>query len=547
MTAAPLPSTSADDVANLRAALAQAEARADAAEAEATRAKAIASNTEALIAGLKLEIEKLRRELYGTRSERKARLLDQLEFQLEELEATASEDELAAEQAAAKTTAVAAFTRKRPSRQPFPDHLPRERVVVPAPASCPCCGSDKLCKLGETITETLEVIPRQWKVIQTVRERFSCRACETISQPPAPFHATPRGWAGPNLLATLLFEKFGQHQPLNRQAERFAREGVPLSLSTLADQVGTAAAVLKPLHDLIAAHVMAAGRLHGDDTPVPVLAKGKTDTGRLWVYVRDDRPFAGQAPPAALFHYSRDRKGEHPERHLAGFTGWLQADAFAGYNRLYEPDRQPGPISDVLCWAHARRGFFKLADIAANTKRGKDAPPISPLALEAVRRIDALFDLERALNGKPAAERLAARQEHGIALVAALEDWMRTERARLSRHAPVAKAMDYMLARWDGFTRFLADGRLCLTNNAAERSLRGIALGRKAWLFCGSDRGGQRAAIMYGLITTAKLNDVDPQAWLADVLARINDMPQTRLRELLPWEWKAIREQTKAA
>ncbi|WP_284198719.1 IS66 family transposase, partial [Azospirillum oryzae] len=458
MTAAP-----PDDIASLRAALAQAEARAEAAEAEAARAKAMASNTEALIASLKLEIEKLRRELYGIRSERKARLLDQLEFQLEELEATASEDELAAEQAAAKTTAVAAFTRKRPSRHPFPDHLPRERVVVPAPANCPCCGSDKLCKLGETITETLEVIPRQWKVIQTVRERFSCRACETISQPPAPFHATPRGWAGPNLLATLLFEKFGQHQPLNRQAERFAREGVPLSLSTLADQVGAAAVVLKPLHDLIAAHVMAAGRLHGDDTPVPVLAKGKTDTGRLWVYVRDDRPFAGQAPPAALFHYSRDRKGEHPERHLAGFTGWLQADAFAGYNRLYDPDRQPGPIHAALCWAHARRSFFKLADIAANIKRGKDAPPLSPLALEAVTRIDALFDLERALNGKPAAERLAARQEHGAALIAALEDWMRRERARLSRHAPVAKAMDYMLTRWDGFTRFLADGRLCLT------------------------------------------------------------------------------------
>ena len=540
MTAAPPPAALADDIASLRAALAQAEARADAAEADAARARAMASNTEALIASLKLEIEKLRRELYGTRSERKARLLDQLEFQLEELEATASEDELAAEQAAARITAVAAFTRKRPSRQPFPDHLPRERVVVPAPASCPCCGSDKLCKLGETITETLEVIPRQWKVIQTVRERFSCRACGTISQPPAPFHTTPRGWAGPNLLATLLFEKFGQHQPLNRQAERYAREGVPLSLSTLADQVGTAAAVLKPLHDLIAAHVMAAGRLHGDDTPVPVLAKGKTDTGRLWVYVRDDRPFAGQAPPAALFHYSRDRKGEHPERHLAGFTGWLQADAFAGYNRLYEPGRRPGPISEVLCWAHARRGFFKLADIAMNTRRGKDAPPISPLALEAVRRIDALFDLERALNGKPAAERLAARQEHGVTLVAALEGWMRTERARLSRHAPVAKAMDYMLTRWDGFTRFLGDGRLCLTNNAAERGLRGIALGRKAWLFCGSDRGGQRAAIMYGLMSiTAKLNDVDPQAWLADGLARIADLPQNRLHELLPWNWKA--------
>ncbi len=309
----------------------------------------------------------------------------------------------------------------------------------------------------------------------------------------------------------ILIEKFGQHQPLNRQAERFAREGLPLSVSTLADQVGTAAAALAPLHALIAAHVMATERLHGDDTLVPVLAKGTTDTGRLWVYVRDDRPFAGRAPPAGLFHYSRDRKGEPPERHLAGFAGWLQADAFAGYNRLYEADREPGPIGAALCWAHARRGFFKLADIAAGNRRGKDAPPIAPLALEAVKRIDALFDLERALTGKPAAERLAARQEHGVALVAALESWLRTERARLSRHAPVAKAMDYMLTRWDGFTHFLGGGRLCLMNNSAERSLRGIALGRKAWLFCGSDRGGQRAAILYGLITTAKLNNVDPR------------------------------------
>lgn len=543
-----------DDIAALRAALAQAEARACAAEAEAahvvaeaTRAKAHVSNAEALIASLKLEIEKLRRELYGTRSERKARLLDQLEFQLEELEATASEDELAAERAAARTTTVAAFTRQKPARKPFPDHLPRERVVVPAPATCPCCGSDKLCKLGETVTETLESIPRQWKVIQTVREKFACRACETITQPPAPFHTVPRAWAGPSLLAMILFEKFGQHQPLNRQAERFAREGVPLSLSTLADQVGVVAAVLMPLHALIEAHVMAAERLHGDDTPVPVLAKGKTDTGRIWVYVRDDRPFGSQAAPAALFHYSRDRTGEHAQAHLRGFTGVLQADAFAGYNRLYEADRQPGPITSALCWAHGRRKFFVLADIATNAKRGRDAPPISPLALEAVKRIDALFDIERAIAGRTPAQRLAARQEHSAPLVAALETWLREERARLSRHAPVAKAMDYMLKRWDAFTVFLRDGRVCLTNNAAERALRGIALGRKSWLFCGSDRGGQRAAILYGLITTAKLNDIDPQTWLADVLARIADLPQSRLHELLPWNWKVTREQKKAA
>jgi hypothetical protein len=248
-----------------------------------------------------------------------------------------------------------------------------------------------------------------------------------------------------------------------------------------------------------------------------------------------------------VFHYSRDRTGEHPEAHLSGFVGVLQADAFAGYNRLYEADRQPGPIVDAMCWAHGRRKFFVLADIATNAKRGRNAPPISPLALEAVKRIDALFDLERAIAGLPPAERLAARRKHSAPLVAALETWLREERARLSRHAPVAKAMDYLLRRWDAFTVFLRDGRVCLTNNAAERALRGIALGRKSWLFCGSDRGGQRAAIMYGLIATAKLNDIDPQAWLADVLARIADLPQSRLHELLPWEWKAIRERANAA
>ena len=390
------------DIAALRAALAEAEMRAAAAEAEAARVTAAASNAEAMVAHLKLEIEKLRRALYGRRSERKARLLDQLELQLEDLEATASEDELAAEQAAARTTpgtiGIKAFQRKKPSRKPFPAHLPRERVVIPAPETCPCCGSDRLCKLGEDVTETLEVIPRQWKVIQTVRERFSCRACETISQPPAPFHVTPRGWAGPNLLAMILFEKYGQHQPLNRQSERYAREGVELSLSTLADQVGACATALRPLHDLIAGHVLAAGRLHGDDTTVPVLAKGKTDTGRAWVYVRDDIPFGGGDPPAALYFYARDRSGEHPERHLAGFAGLLQADAYAGYNRLFVAGREPGPVIEALCWAHARRKFFELADIAANARRGKRAAPISPLALEAVQRIDAVFDVEHGVD-----------------------------------------------------------------------------------------------------------------------------------------------------
>jgi transposase len=266
------------------------QAEAASAKAEAANAIADLSNTEALIGHLKLEIEKLRRQLYGSRSEHKARLLEQMELKLEELEAAATEDELAAEKAAARMQTVQSFQRKRPSRKPFPDHLPRERVVIPAPESCPCCGSSRLSKLGEDITETLEVIPRQWKVIQTVREKFSCRACERITRPPAPFHVTPRGFAGPNLLAMILFEKFGQHQPLNRQSERYAREGIDLSLSTLADQVGACAAALQPLYRLIERHVLAGERLHGDDTIVPILAKGQTIKGHIWTYVRDDRP-----------------------------------------------------------------------------------------------------------------------------------------------------------------------------------------------------------------------------------------------------------------
>ena len=501
-------------------------------------AEADRSSGVALIAHLKLQIEKLRRELYGTRSERTARLIDQMELELEELEAAATENALAAETAQARTSAAATRLRRPPSRQPFPAHLPRERVVIPAPSSCPCCGSGKLSKLGEDVNETLEVIPRSWKVVQTVRERFSCRACETITQPPAPFHVTPRGFAGPNLLAMILFEKFGQHQPLNRQSERFAREGIALSVSTLADQVGACTAALAPLHGLIAAHVLAAGRLHGDDTTVPILAKGRTTTGRIWTYVRDDRPFGGPDPPAALFHASRDRAGEHPEAHLSRYRGILQADAYSGYNRLYDAARPQGPVTSALCWAHARRGFFVLADVAANARRGKKAAVISPIALAAVQRIDALFAIERGLYGRSAAERLDARRRQSAPLVADLEAWLRDQRARLSRSSTVAEPIDYLLRRWPAFTRFLDDGRVCLTNNAAERALRGFALGRKAWLFAGSERGAERAAAMASLIVSAKLNAVDPQAWLADVLARIADHPAHRLDELLPWNWR---------
>ena len=396
---------------------ASAQAAAVNAEADAANARADLSSTEALISHYKLEIEKLRRQLYGTRSERTARLLEQMELQLEELEATATEDELAAEQAATRTQTVRSFQRKRPSRKPFPDHLPRERVVIAAPDSCPCCGSDRLSKLGEDITETLEVIPRRWKVIQTVREKFSCRACETITQPPAPFHVTPRGFAGPNLLAMILFEKFGQHQPLNRQSERYAREGIDLSVSTLADQVGACTTVLQPLHALIEAHVLGAERLHGDDTTVPILAKGKTIKGHIWTYVRDDRPFGGRAPPAALYYASRDRRHEHPVRHLKASAASCRPTPMTATTSCTIP-RARRDRSRRRCAGPMPGGSSSNWRISPPMpRRGKNAGAISPIALEAVRRIDALFEIERGINGLAADERLRIRKEQSAPLL----------------------------------------------------------------------------------------------------------------------------------
>jgi transposase len=539
----PLP----DDIDALKAALTiertrlqDVVAQRDAGAAELAVLRARASEDLALIAHQKLRIAKLEHQIYGPRSERSERLIDQLALQFEELQASATDDELAAEVAVSKTTTVAGFTRKRAVRTTFPEHLPRERVVIDAPAACACCGGTRLRKLGEDVTRTLETIPRQWKVIETVREKFTCRDCEKISQAPAPFHVIARGWAGPSLLAMILFEKFGQHQPLNRQAERYALEGVPISLSTLADAVGSGCAVLDPLLRLIEAHVLAAERLHGDDTTVPVLAKGKTDTGRCWVYVRDDRPFGGTSPPAAMFYYSRDRKGEHPQTHLAKYAGLFQADAFDGYRQLYLPNRTPGPILEAACWVHARRPFFAMADRDENARRraaGKTVIALSPIAIEVVRRIDALFEIERPINGKSADERRIVRQELSKPRLEELWRYLTEQRAKLSRGHDLAKAIDYILKRWIAFTLFLDDGRVCLSNNAAERALRGIALGRRSWLFCGSDRGGRRAAAMYSLIVTAKMNGVDPQAWLADVLTRIATHPAHRLDELLPWNW----------
>jgi transposase len=543
-----MKSLSARQIKALRETAARSAMQATEAQAEVAQVRAINSDLVARNAHLELQIEKMRCALHGPSSERSRRLINQMELEFEELEATATQDEIAAQQAAAKVTTVLAFTRKRQTRRDFPAGLPTERIVIPAATNCPCCGSDNLSKLGENVTRTLETVPARHKIIETVRERFSCRSCQSITQPPAPFHVTPRGMFGPHFLASLAFNKFGLHQPLNSQRDRLESQGIPLSLSTLADQIGAIAVAVKPVYLLIEAHTRGAGRLHADDTTVPRLAKYKTDVARIWTYICDDTPFAGARPPAALFYYSRDRKGAHSREHLAGYQGILQADNYAGYNALYDPGRPEGTVTHAACWAHARRYFFQLADIATQLKRkpGKRLV-ISPLALEAVQRIDRIFHIERDINGHPAAERLAVRKALSAPLVEELGQWMREQRKLLSSNDEVGKKMEYMFNAWPAFTAFLSDGRICLTNNAAERALRAIARGRKAWLFVGSDRGGDRAAIMYTIIATCRLNGVDPLVWLTDVLTRIADMPQTRVHELLPWNWKQMREQLETA
>jgi len=457
-------------------------------------------------------------------------------LQLEELVMAASEDEAVAQQvASAKASSVRSFTRKRPVRKPWPENIERERVVIAAPTICACCGGSRLSKLSEYITETLQEVPRRVKVIETMREKFTCRDCEAISQPPALFHATPRGFIGAQLLATILFDKFGMHIPLNRQSTRFECEGIDLSTSTLADQVGLGTSALMPLFNLIEKHDFAAERLHGDDTNNPIRAKGKCTTGHIWTYVRDDQPFGGETPPAAVYYASGDRRGEHPQKHLARYGGILQTDCYNGFEPIAVAQMKEVPITFAFCHAHARRKFFELADIEKSARdRKRNGKPRSPIALDAVKRFDARFEIERQINGLSAIERVNVRQEKSKPLFDDMHEWLIKERATLSSSSDVVKAMDYMLKRWKGFARFLADGRICLTNNAAERALRGIALVRRNWTFAGSQRGADRAAIMLTFIMTCCLNDVDPKAWLADVFARLPNHPNTRLHELLP-------------
>jgi len=480
----------------------------------------LSRNTE--IDNLKLLVLKLKRMHFGHKSEKMDRAIEQLELRLEDLEAAAPTPPAPAPVDAPAT----ATTPQKPARRPLPESLPRSTEThAPKHTACPDCGG-KLRALGEDVAEVLEYVPGHFEAIRLVRPKLSCTSCEHIVQEPAPSRAIDRGLAGPGLLAHVIVSKYADHLPLYRQSEIYAREGIDLDRSTLAGWVGGVTRTLEPLVEALRRYVMSTGKLHGDDTPVPVLApgNGKTKTGRLWTYVRDDRPAGDQAAPAVWFAYSPDRKGDHPERHLSGFRGTLQADGYAGFNRIYEK----GLVAEAACWAHVRRKFFDIHQAHA-----------SPLAAEAIARIGQLYAIETEIRGRAPDERRKIRQSRSRPLLESLHEWFESNLAKLSAKSETASAIRYALARWSALVRFCDDGRLEIDNNPAERALRAVALGRKNYLFAGSDAGGERAAAMYSLIGSAKLNGLDPEAYLRDVLARIADHPINRIVELLPWSLPA--------
>ena len=472
------------------------------------------------VENLKLLILKLKRMHFGPRSEKHTRDIQQLELRLEDLEAN---------QAAAEpppivpaTVAQKQTTPGKPARRPLPAALPREtETIAPKQQACPDCGGT-LRHLGEDVSETLEYIPARFKVIRTVRPKLSCAGCSRIVQAPAANRPIDRGLAGPGLLAHVLVSKYADHLPLYRQAEIYEREGVELDRSTLADWVGGASRMLKPLVDALKKYVLSSEKLHGDDVPVPVLApgNGKTKTGRLWTYVRDDRPAGSEEPAAVWFAYSPDRKGEHPAAHLQNYSGILQADGYAGFNNLYATGR----ILEAACCAHVRRKFHDLYQAHR-----------SPIAKEALERIAQLYSIEQEVRGRSPAERKQVRQARSRPLLEAMHTWLSMMLSKLSQKSDVAMAIRYALERWAALVRFSEDGRIEMDNNAAERALRAVALGRKNYLFAGSDAGGERAAAIYSLLGSAKLNGIDPEAYLSSVLRRIADHPINRIAELLPW------------
>ena len=520
-----------DDVTQLQALLRAERARTAKIDEELAAIRAETAAYKAQIEHLKAQLAKLRRSQFGKSSEKLDQQIAQLELVLEDLEESAAQDEAKGAATESSDQTRPAKRRKPAVRQPLPEHLPRETVELAPEIACSCCQPE-LTRIGEDVTEVLETIPAQLKVIRYVRPKLACRACQIVFQAPSPDLPISKGRPGPGLIAQVIMSKYGDGLPLYRQSEIFARQGFEIDRQVLADWMGHAGWWYAPLAELIGFHVMAAPAIHSDDTPIQVLAPGlgRTRTGRLWAYVVDERPWAGNRAPAAFYRYSPDRKGERPRDHLAGYQGFLHTDAYSGYESLYRPQGNKAPtITQVACMAHARRYFFDVYDA---TK--------SPIAEEALRRIQELYVIETEINGKPAEIRHAERQARAAPLLASFKRWVEAERRRLSSKTTLGRALQYSLSRWDALTRYTTDGRLAIDNNPAERAIRGIAMTRKNYLFLGSDEGGRRAAIFYTIIQSAKLNGLDPQAYMADAIDRIaKGHPINRLTELLPWNWKA--------
>jgi transposase len=514
----------AQEIAELRALLTQREAELAVARAELTGARL-------QIEQYKAQLAKLRRMQFGRSSEKLDAQIEQLELLLEDLE----EGESARIAPAQREPHPVSRARRQPVRRPLPDHLPREEIVHHPGSVCPGCGGTRFSKLGEEVTEVLEKIPARLKVIRHIRPKLSCRCCERIVQAPAPDLPIEKGRPGPGLVANVVVGKYLDGLPLYRQSTILAREGIAIERATLADWVGHVAWWVMPLAELIGAQVMAAPVIHTDDTPIAVLApgNGRTRTGRLWTYVVDERPWQGERAPAACYRFSPDRRGDRPRDHLALFRGVIQADAFAGYEALARSataqlGRGPPWLVHAACWAHARRKFY---DVFESTK--------SPIAEEALKQIGELYAIEAEIADHPADTRLAARQARAVPILDALHDWLVGQRRRLSSKNALARAIQYALSRWEALMRYTGDGRLAIDNNVAERALRGIAITRKNFLFLGSEAGGERAAILYTLLESAKLNGLDPEAYLADVIDRMaRGHPINRLAELLPWNWQ---------
>jgi len=488
---------------------------------------------------LKAQLAVLRRARFGRSSEKLDREIEQLELLIGDLEEGVAESEARTEQTDGGTDDKkvseerAKRKRSKPTgRKPLPAHLPREQVTHPQEA-CSCCGGTVLRRIGDDVTEVLEYVPSSFKVVQHVRPKMSCRACETIMQAPLPSLPIERGRPGPGLLAHVAVSKYADGLPLYRQSEIYARQGVEIDRSTMAEWMGRTAALLDPLTEAIGRHVRAGMVLHADDTTVPVLepGRGQTRTGRLWAVVRDERPFAGTAPPAVYYRYSPDRRAEHAAALLGGCRGFLHADGYAGFNALFAGDPKTGQplLTEVACWAYARRHIYEVYEATA-----------SPLAKKALERIADLFAIEERINGCAPPERLAARQQDAVPLLAELHAFLEKALSQISGKSTLAKAIRYSLSRWTALTRYTTDGRLEMTNNAVERKIRPLAMARKSYLFAGSDSGGIRAAAMHTLIESARMNGLDPEAYLRDVLARVADHPINRIGELLPWNWQPI-------